>query len=162
MGLPSDSRSIGKRKIATMTKFRILCAVLPQSFIVKAVAPESTYAVTYVTTLAEAYAALAHDSFDLLICGIHFDNCQMPLLLHHCKSDPRHAAMPFVSVRAFRGRLPESTYQQIRKAASLLGAVYVDLTHWTDSHGQEAAIRNFRGLIATLLRQSAGDDSDED
>jgi hypothetical protein len=144
-----------------MTKQRILCAVLDQSFIAKEVALEATYAVTYVTTLAEACAVLAHDSFDLLVCGVHFDNCQMPLLLHHCKSDPRHAAMPFVCVRAFRGRLPESTYGQIRKAASLLGAVYVDLTHWIDADGRESALRDFKGLIATLLRQSSLYDSDE-
>jgi hypothetical protein len=135
-----------------MTKQRILCAVLDQSFIAKEVALEATYAVTYVTTLAEACAVLAHDSFDLLVCGVHFDNCQ---------SDPRHAAMPFVCVRAFRGRLPESTYGQIRKAASLLGAVYVDLTHWIDADGRESALRDFKGLIATLLRQSSLYDSDE-
>jgi hypothetical protein len=145
-----------------MTKARLLCAVLPDSVIGKDVALESTYAVTYVTTLAEAYAALAHDSFDLLVCGVHFDDCQMPLLLHHCKSDPRHVAMPFVSVRAYPGRLPESTYRQIRKAASLLGAVYVDLTHWIEADGREAAILDFRGVIASLLRRSTVNDSEED
>jgi|GEM_PF-3200356 len=145
-----------------MTKARVLCAVLPDSFIGKEVALESTYAVTYVTTLAEAYDALAHGSFDLLVCGVHFDNCQMPLLLHHCKSTPRHAAMPFVGVRAYRGKLPESMYVQIRHAASLLGAIYVDLTHWVDADGREAASRDFKGLIATLLRQSAVNHSNED
>jgi len=33
--------------------------------------------------------------------------------------------------------------------------ILLTLTHWMDANRREAAIRDFKGLIATLLRQSA-------
>jgi hypothetical protein len=144
-----------------MTKAHILCAVLPESIAEQKRVLEPTYDVTYVTTLDDARQALATSPFDLVVCGAHFDSCQMPLLLQHCKNDPRLKDIPFVCIRGYRGRLPESTYQQVRTATMLLGGFYVDLAHWIDSRGYEHALRDLRGVIASLLRgSSAGIDLD--
>lgn len=76
----------------------------------------------------------------------------MPLLLQYCKTESRLIPIPFVGFRAHTGRLPESTYAQVGKMTTLLGGVYVDLVHWTDSRGLERAVSDLKGVIATLLR----------
>ncbi|MDB5852705.1 MAG: hypothetical protein JWR22_746 [Herminiimonas sp.] len=35
---------------------------------------------------------------------------------------------------------------------NLLGGVYVDLVPWIDTRGQVRALSDFKGMIATLLR----------
>jgi hypothetical protein len=140
-----------------MTKARVLCAVLPDSIIKQDNVLESLHDVTYVTTLDDARAVLAASNFDLIVCGVHFDGCQMPLLLQHCKTDPRLKDIPFVGFRAHRGRLPESIYAQVRKTTTLLGGVYVDLIHWIDSRGRERALLDFQGVIASRLREATPD-----
>ena len=137
-----------------MGKARILCGVLPDSMIRRSNFLQPLYDVTFVTTLDEAYTALATTDFNLIISGVHFDDGQMPLLLHHCRTEPSLVNIPFVGFRTHEGRLPESTYAQIRKMTTLLGGVYVDLVHWTDIHGQERALSDLKGVIATLLRNS--------
>jgi hypothetical protein len=139
-----------------MTRPRILCAVLPESIDEQRRILEPAYQVTYVITLDEARQALGSADFDLIVCGIHFDSSQMPLLLQHCKNDPRLKDIPFVCVRGYRGRLSESMYQQVRSATALLGGFYVDLAHWIDSRGYEHALRDLGGVIASLLRAGAG------
>jgi hypothetical protein len=139
-----------------MTRARILCAVLPESIDEQRRVLEPTYEATYVTTLDQARNALATHDFNLIVCGIHFDASQMPLLLQHCKSDPRLKDIPFVCVRGYRGRLSESMYQQVRTATALLGGFYVDLAHWIDSRGYEHALRDLGGVIASLLRAGGG------
>ncbi|MDB5823917.1 MAG: hypothetical protein JWR21_2621 [Herminiimonas sp.] len=136
-----------------MDRARILCGVLPDS-IVRGSNVLQDYDVTFVTTLDEAHAALSAVDFRLVICGVHFDDGQMPLLLQHCRTDPRLKAVPFVGFRAGRSRLPESTYGHIREMTNLLGGVYVDLVHWTDTRGWEQALSDLNGVIATLLRGS--------
>jgi len=134
-----------------MAQARILCAVLPHLIAEQKEVLEPTHAVTYVVTLEEARRVLASSTFDLIVCGVHFDDCQMPLLLHHCKADSRHAKLPFVCIRGYRGGLPDSTYLQIKNAATLLGGVYVDLREWIDMRGYMAALAMLRTLIAKLL-----------
>lgn len=141
-----------------MSRSRILCGVLPDSIIRRSNVLQPLYDVTFVTTLDEARDALAANNFDLIICGVHFDDGQMPLLLQYCKTEPRLNHVPFVGFRALGGRLPESTYAQIRKMTTLLGGVYVDLFHWIDTLGRERALSDLKGVIATLLRDSASPD----
>jgi hypothetical protein len=145
-----------------MTRARILCAVLPESIDEQRRVLEPAYDATYVTTMGEARKALAAVDYDLIICGIHFDASQMPLLLQHCKADPRLKDIPFVCVRGYRGRLSESMYQQVRSATALLGGFYVDLAHWIDSRGYEHALRDLGGVIASLLRAGATGDGGGD
>ncbi|MDB5824564.1 MAG: hypothetical protein JWR21_3268 [Herminiimonas sp.] len=137
-----------------MGSARILCGVLPDSIIRRSDVLQPLYDVTFVTTLDEAHTALASINFDLIICGVHFDDGQMPLLLQHCKSDRRLNAVPFVGFRVRGGRLPESTYVHVREMTTLLGGVYVDLVHWIDSRGLEAALSDLKAEIATLLRHN--------
>jgi hypothetical protein len=141
-----------------MAQARILCGVLPDSIVRRSNVLQPLYDVTFVTTLEQAHAALAADNFDLIICGVHFDDGQMPLLLQHCKTEPRLQPVPFVGFRALGGRLPESTYVQIRKMTTLLGGVYVDLFHWIDTRGSERALSDLKGVIATLLRERTSPD----
>jgi hypothetical protein len=141
-----------------MGRARILCAVVPNSILLHSEVVQPLYDVTIVTTLCEAYAALASVHFNLIVCGVHFDDGQMPLLLHHCRSEPRLNAIPFVGFRAHAGRLPEATYAHIREMTNLLGAVYVDLVHWIDTRGRERALSDLNGVIATLLRDSTSSD----
>jgi hypothetical protein len=140
--------------VGSMDRARILCGVLPDSIIRRSNVLQPEYDVTFVTTLDEAHAALSAVDFQLVICGVHFDDGQMPLLLHYCQTEPRLKSVPFVGFRAHAGRLPESTYVQIRKMTTLLGGFYVDLVHWTDTRGRERALSDLKGVIATLLRGS--------
>lgn len=141
-----------------MGRARILCAAMPDSILRRSNFLPLLYDVTFVTTLDEAYAALAAIEFHLIICGVHFDKSQMPLLLHYYKTRPQWMPVPFVGFRAYRGKLPESTYVQIRKTTTLLGGIYVDLVHWIDTRGRERALSDLNGVIATLLRNSRAQD----
>lgn len=140
-----------------MGKIRILCAVMPESVEEQRRVLEPAYDVTYVVTLDQAIRELAAHRFDLIICGIHFDNCQMLPLLQHCKNDPLLASIPFLCLRGYRGRLPESVYGQVGATTALLGGLYLDLTQKIDELGYERALEYLRNAIAQLLKEAYGD-----
>ncbi|MDB5852706.1 MAG: hypothetical protein JWR22_747 [Herminiimonas sp.] len=98
-----------------MSGERLLCGVLPDSIMRTGNILESSYDVTFVTTLEQARHALASAKFDLIICGVHFDDGQMPLLLQHCKADLRLKEVPFMaSACAGEGFLKQHTFTSVK------------------------------------------------
>lgn len=136
-----------------MGRPRVLCAVLDNLVDRQRAALEPAYEVTFVTRLDDAIHRLGAEVFDAVVCAIHFDESRMPNLLHFCRNDEALKSLPFVCIRAHDGGLPEDVYLQVRHMVTLVGGVYIDFRHWTDSLGFETAARDLRGVIASLLRK---------
>ena len=52
----------------------------------------------FVRTMREAMVTLRHDSFSLVVIGVHFDESRMFDLLRHVRWQERHRATPVVCV----------------------------------------------------------------
>lgn len=90
--------------------------------------------------------------FDLIVCGLHFDDSRMFDLLRHAKSNPRTRSIPFVVVKASDGELSPTLQQGIEIACAALGAdCFVELTTWEKHGGNAVAQQRLHGLLDRLL-----------
>jgi CheY-like chemotaxis protein len=74
-----------------------------------------------VHTFNDAVEALASRQYDLIISGMHFDECRMMELLWRVKELPQYADVPFLCVRALAAH-PEIT-ESVARSHEALGAV---------------------------------------
>lgn len=90
-------------------------------------------------SFAHACAA-TDDSFDLIACGLHFDDGRMFDYLRHVKSDPATAHIPFFCIAGSRTVLSPAILKSIAAATSSLGAQgFINLGRWQKQHGQAQA-----------------------
>jgi CheY-like chemotaxis protein len=138
-----------------MNRPRILAAVRPGSLQLVDAALGRDYAVTHATSLTEAAMHLSGSAdFSLILCSVHFDGSRVLDLLQSIASNPKAAPVPVLCVRAERGVLQEAAYGALSFACSALGARYLDVTHWIDAEGRDAARRMFEGVVASMIRHS--------
>jgi PleD family two-component response regulator len=97
--------------------------------------------IAFVRSLGEAHQALEGRPCDLVAIGVYFDDSQVFDLLRYIRADDEHGEVPVVCVRgqpgftAVSGRMLEGTVK------ALAGDAFVDLVHFADEAGGNAALR---------------------
>lgn len=119
---------------------RLLYAIRKDAQSEQGAALGSQFDVEFVYTLHDAINRVATESFDLVLCGIHFDECQMGPLLQHCRTDPSLRNMPFVCIRCIKGVLPDPFYSRTRNFVEAMGAHYLDYQEMVASVGHAEAM----------------------
>lgn len=109
------------------------------------------YSVEYVYTTERANARVATLRFELILSGIHFDDCQMGPFLQYCKNNPLLRDTPFLCVRGIKGTLPERHYWRARYFAEAMGARYFDYQAMAAEEGHSTAGKTLCELIASCL-----------
>lgn len=151
-GNASTARHLGPPlKGNRVNRPRILLAVLPVSVPRYRAALEVLFDVHAVDSLAAADAAFAREHFDLVVCGVHFSDSQMPSLLQRCKSDEAMRDAPFFCIRAITGELPEVMYRRLRYFVVGMGGRYLDLQALEKQLGFDAAAAVLRKRILDVL-----------
>lgn len=112
---------------------------------------DSAFNVTYAYTLDSGKEQFASRPFDLIVCGIHFDECQMRLFLQHCRSTPALRHIPFLCVRGGKGSLPDRYYWRTRYFAEAIAAKYLDYQAAAVEKGHDLAAQTLREVIAACL-----------
>jgi hypothetical protein len=108
-----------------------------------AILPE--HELRFVSTLADAKAALKADGFDLIMIGTHFDESRVFDLLRHLKSDRRYSTVPVICFRGikFAGTQDKSLLHIIEVACKAMGAAYFfDLVAFGDDALGNAGVRS--------------------
>jgi len=130
---------------------RILLAAAPVSLEPLALAIGSEFATNVAHNIAQAKAELVH-SFDLVVCGLYFDDSRMFDLLRHMKAEASTRVIPFLAVKATPGQLSATLLQGVEIACAALGAEkFVELSEWVRLEGQPAAHTRFRNLVTRIL-----------
>ncbi len=133
----------------------VMMALAPESVPRLAAAVEGRYDLHWPHSVMQAQAMLEHRHIDLVICGVLFDDSRMLDLLQYCKSSERLARIPFVGVRARRGRLPIDSLRDLVVASSALGASgFVDFEQWVRALGEAEATLQMQRLVDGLLGEA--------
>jgi hypothetical protein len=76
-------------------------------------------------------------------------------LLQYVKATPSTKTIPFVSVKVLEGILSQSSYENVKKAISLLGAAaFIDLAQWRIDLGKDEAAAQLRKTLHQLIANS--------
>ena len=103
-------------------------------------------------TVQHAHTLLKQSQFDLIVCGVRFDDSRLLDLLQQCKSDPQLASIPFLCMRVLRGKLSLDCLRDIVLASSALGAAgFFDVEQCDRDVGPEATATEYRKLVRSLL-----------
>ena len=133
-------------------KKKVLVADVPEAH-VRLAAVLNGAELRFAQTLGDAQRALAHEDFDLLIAGVHFDESRMFDLLRAVRSGRRNRQVPILCVRTRRLALATLTPQALEITIKALnGNAYVDLTGFADDEGGNAAVRQ---LLETVTASFA-------
>lgn len=82
----------------------------------------------FVRTMREAMVTLRHDSFSLVVIGVHFDESRMFELLTHVRSLSAYDAVPVVCVQGLAFVVPEPVRKTVDMAVKALGGTaFADL-----------------------------------
>ena len=117
----------------------------------------SDFALSVCHSLAEAHKLLAEDRFDLILCGVNFDESRMFELLDDVKANPATKALPFVCIKVFQSILHAGSYDSVKKAGALLGvATFIDLAQWRKEIGREQADAQLRSTLHQVILEASG------
>lgn len=138
--------------VGAIRKNSILVAVRPRASVMLANALACDFALTICQSLSEAQSQLARSHFDLILCGVNFDESRMFDLLHHAKSDPGTKTIPFVCIKVFEGILHTGSYDSVKQAGTLMGGTaFIDLAQWEKELGKEQAEALLRNTLHQLM-----------
>jgi CheY-like chemotaxis protein len=131
---------------------KILAATIPKLFpVIQQVYTAPEFCCEAYTTLSAAEAAL-NKNFDLIVCGVHFNDGQFYDFLRLAKAHPHTRHIPFVVVLADKESKSHYISQSVETASKALGAdKVIPLSQWRDELGDEAAFEKFRYTIRKLL-----------
>ncbi len=122
-------------------KARLLIADVPavQSVLTEALQGYDLFAVG---TTQGALRLLAENGFDMIICGIHFDDSRMIELFQAVRKDPRHKDIPLIAFRA----IPAEHEELLRDSVTTLGKTlgvnsYIELDAYVNSPDRAASLR---------------------
>lgn len=96
--------------------------------------------------IADALGLLSPD-FDLVVCGVHFDESRMFDFLMAAKSDPGTRHVPFICFRDLDSALHPTMLRSLEISCRALGAEFVDLFELKRKYGVDEADERFRELI---------------
>jgi response regulator RpfG family c-di-GMP phosphodiesterase len=123
----------------------ILIADLPEpaEFVRQALRLE--YTPVCVHAFDNALEAAETTQFDLIICGLHFDESRMMELLWKVKQLPQYENVPFLCIRALAAH-PETT-ESVKTVHAALGAAgFVELANM-----DEESANNLRSEVEKLI-----------
>ncbi len=110
-----------------MRKKKVLVASTPNGRNIAQRALAGKYDLKFVSTIEEARRVLAGSEvngegslFDLVVCGVHFDDSRMFELLQHIRTVDHYEELPFLVITAQQSVLPIEG--AVKKGAELLGA----------------------------------------
>jgi CheY-like chemotaxis protein len=108
----------------------------------------------FAENLEKAQALLeARQDFDLILCGLHFDNGKMYELLEAAKSSNATAHIPFICVQLIGSILPHGAFKSMRTAFDILGGdLFIQVAKWRIDHGDEEAFRKFSDVILNIAQ----------
>jgi len=130
---------------------RVLAAVSPGSFPLVSQALGDNFDIVFCTSLATA-ETLLDESIDIIIGGVHFDECRMFKLLRLCKSSDRVKEIAFVCIKFLEGELEEHAYEAVDIASKALGGDgFIDLYQSKKKLGENQAHNKLRNLLKTLV-----------
>ncbi|MDQ9170640.1 hypothetical protein Q8A64_09480 [Oxalobacteraceae bacterium R-40] len=105
---------------------------------------------TFVHSLDQAYAALSPD-FDLIVCGLHFENGRMYDFLKFSKAYQPTKDIPFLCVQLTGGILAYGAFKSMVTAFDVLGGdLFVQLAKWRIELGDEQAFRKLLDVIRVV------------
>lgn len=104
----------------------------------------------FVSSIDEAYVTLSPD-FDLIICGLHFENGRMYDFLKFSKAYQPTKDIPFLCVQLSGGILPYGAFKSMVTAFDVLGGdLFVQLAKWRIELGDENAFTKLLDVIEEL------------
>jgi CheY-like chemotaxis protein len=137
--------------VETIQTKRLLVAVKPRSHDTMSRALTPGYSFTLCSSLVTAQWLLNQD-FDLIVCGMNFDDSRMFDLLRYVRNHPATRSTPFLCLKLAEGMLQTSVFKSVEKAARLLGADdFIDFARWRREFGDEQAYERLRDLMNRFL-----------
>lgn len=99
-----------------------------------------------------AVRALISKQFDLIICGLHFQESRMFDLLRCVRNESEHNAIPFICIRDLDSRLPEPLFESLSISCRAMGAeAFVDVYSMKAEFGDDQAIRLLLEVIEKVF-----------
>ena len=133
-------------------KHRVLLADSPDACVVLAGVLGDELSLVPAHRLVDAVRLLEKESFDLIVCGQHFEGSQMLRFLELVKADKRTARTPFIGCRVLPTQLSVTALTAMRQACEALGAVaYIDLPEREIKQGKEVAAVEFRDAVRAAV-----------
>jgi CheY-like chemotaxis protein len=143
-----------------MEKLQVLAAVMPDTRAVVDAALGRICDVIYAANPSDAVTQFGTlTGFALIICCVHFGPDQVLSLVQRIASNPTKPPVPILCLRAYHGVLPEEAFRAVNDACAAFNARYLDMTHWVDAEGYDAALRRVRDVVASMVRYSSAQHS---
>jgi hypothetical protein len=135
--------------MASNTSLKILIAIRPEHQEVFSTILENSE-LFFVYSIDEAYATLGPE-FDLILCGLHFENGRMYDFLKFSKAYHQTKDIPFVCIQLTGGILPYGAFKSMVTAFDVLGGdLFVQLAKWRIELGDEQAFMKLLDVIKVL------------
>jgi hypothetical protein len=135
--------------MASHTSLNILVAIRPEHQELMATILKNN-AVHFAQNIEEACSALSAD-FDLIICGLHFENGRIYDFLKFSKAYQQTKDIPFLCVQLTGGILPYGAFKSMITAFDVLGGdLFVQLAKWRTELGEEQAFIKLLDVIKVL------------
>jgi hypothetical protein len=103
----------------------------------------------------QAAEALLDFPFDAILCGTSFDSSRMLDMLRIATNHHLSKRVPFIVIKATPSKLPESTFEALKKIALLMGAAdFIEYFRYREALGEESANIQLREQIALRIAQA--------
>lgn len=146
--IPSDAAN-GAKRLAE--RRRVLAADTPEGIATMRKILEPMLEVVPASSMADALELL-EGKVDLMVCGIHFEDCRMIDLLRLAKADPLSRDKPILCYRDHASELPTTIFQSLSISCKALGAAdFVDLHALKQEVGVMSADARFLAIVLRHL-----------
>ncbi len=130
---------------------RILVAVRPEDDALVFAVLDGRFDFKICHSLNDAVANLAQ-SFNLIVCGVHFDHGAMFDLLAETISHPTACSIPFFLVLSEETQYSESVIEGIRSAAEVRGVdKFIDLREFRGQIDEQQMLEALRKIVRDVL-----------
>lgn len=138
--------------MSNMAELKVLVAIRPEHQELMAAILKNTE-LSFVHSIDEAYATLSPE-FDLILCGLHFENGRMYDFLKFSKAYQATKDTPFLCVQLTGGILPYGAFKSMVTAFDVLGGdLFVQMAKWRIELGDEQAFIKLQDVIKVLGRR---------
>jgi CheY-like chemotaxis protein len=130
---------------------QLLIAIRPEDLGIMSALLGTDFEIAVCHTLTDAQSVL-HRKFDLIACGLHFDDGKMFEFLKYVKARPETRAIPFLCIKGAGGVLTPAIFQSILIATEQMGAQgFIDVAELKLKYGDEFAYSMLRQGLHQLL-----------